>query len=296
MNLSSIVKRMKEEINGENRKDAIDLFEEMLIENIEELSNNNDFFHLPLKNILSILTKVDFALISEKIPILKNIAQNTILAHFEEKETLFLLYNIYTTENSISFEDIFAILKTFTNCPFLNQFCLLYNEKQKMPEIDYEYEIELKNKEIERLKLQISHSIKTEKPKAVASDIFNYCRKGELKCVQYLIDEEKVDVNIRDEQGKTPLHYACAKDHLPIVVFLISKGAQINAKDGRGWTPLHYAASSWGCFDVVEYLVNRGAKKNVKNAKGLTPYNLAKFDETKRILKTNEKKSQYNFI
>ena len=51
MNVNQIVQNFKEEIKGENRKDIIYEYEEQLTKNVEELSKNEDFFNLPLKNI-----------------------------------------------------------------------------------------------------------------------------------------------------------------------------------------------------------------------------------------------------
>ena len=62
MDVTSVVKKMKAEINGKNRKDVIDFLEETLIENFEETYKNEDFFQLPLNNIFSVISKIDFHL------------------------------------------------------------------------------------------------------------------------------------------------------------------------------------------------------------------------------------------
>ncbi|WP_264686029.1 MULTISPECIES: ankyrin repeat domain-containing protein [unclassified Wolbachia] len=46
------------------------------------------------------------------------------------------------------------------------------------------------------------------------------------------------NVNAKDKDGKTPLHYAsCSVHHLGMVKYLISKGADIDVKDNSGRTP-----------------------------------------------------------
>ena len=60
MNLNEFVKKLEEEIKGENKKDFINELESKLSENIEELSNNENFFNLPLNNIFSVISKVNF--------------------------------------------------------------------------------------------------------------------------------------------------------------------------------------------------------------------------------------------
>ena len=52
--------------------------------------------------------------------------------------------------------------------------------------------------------------------------------------------------------------------HLPLLVFLLENGADLNAKDEDIWTPLHFAAVN-GHLSVVQYLVNQKADINAKN-------------------------------
>ena len=72
---------------------------------------------------------------------------------------------------------------------------------------------------------------------------------------------------------------ACENGHFPIVEYLISKGANIEIKDEDGWTPLHYA-SDFEYPSIVEYLISKGADKTAKNNNGDTPYDLDKKNRT----------------
>ena len=51
-----------------------------------------------------------------------------------------------------------------------------------------------------------------------------------LPIVQYLI-EKGANIEAKGYQQKAPLHVACEKGHLPIVQYLIEKGANIEAKE-----------------------------------------------------------------
>lgn len=51
-----------------------------------------------------------------------------------------------------------------------------------------------------------------------------------------------IDVNKKDEFGKTALHHAAEKNNLPKVQQLLFWGADVNANDGGNATPLHIAA------------------------------------------------------
>ena len=81
------------------------------------------------------------------------------------------------------------------------------------------------------------------------SDIFKACKEGKLTSIQWLIDKENVDKNLRVEDYKndllkddTPIHIASKNDHLQIVHYLIQK--QNIDKDIKGngeYTLLHCA-------------------------------------------------------
>ncbi len=53
----------------------------------------------------------------------------------------------------------------------------------------------------------------------------------------------KTDLTIRDNLGRTALHWAAAKVNQAVATTLLSQGAGVRAKDNQGNTPLHYAVS-----------------------------------------------------
>lgn len=93
---------------------------------------------------------------------------------------------------------------------------------------------------------------------------------GDLSKIKSFI-KSPVDLNDKDRDGCTPLHFANSKD---VAEFLIAGGADVNAMNNSASTPLHYAA--WrGDTDVVEMLLARGVDVNAKNRFGLTPLHRA---------------------
>jgi hypothetical protein len=48
-------------------------------------------------------------------------------------------------------------------------------------------------------------------------------------------------INLKDEEGQTPLHVACLEHpvKMDIVRFLLANNADVNAIDSNGWAPLH---------------------------------------------------------
>ncbi|KAJ3534758.1 hypothetical protein NM208_g7414 [Fusarium decemcellulare] len=84
----------------------------------------------------------------------------------------------------------------------------------------------------------------------------------------------EVDINLRNHNGRSPLHLASSNGHDAIVKTLVGNGADIGAEDDANQTPLHFAAAN-GHEDVVEVLVERGARIDVRNGRGEMPLHLA---------------------
>ncbi|XP_047148709.1 acyl-CoA-binding domain-containing protein 1-like [Vigna umbellata] len=99
--------------------------------------------------------------------------------------------------------------------------------------------------------------------------IHGFAREGDmanlLKCI-----ENGVSVNLKDSEGRTPLHWAVDRGHLNVTELLLSKNADVNAKDNDGQTALHYAVT---CEreGIAEYLVKHNADINSKDNDGNSP-------------------------
>jgi len=81
------------------------------------------------------------------------------------------------------------------------------------------------------------------------------------------------DINARDNEGNTPLHFAMkrigreklpARDYEGIVRLLIERKADVHARNVAGATPLHTAAASRADASAVELLLQAGAEINRK--------------------------------
>ena len=94
-------------------------------------------------------------------------------------------------------------------------------------------------------------------------DILDFaCKEGHLQIFQYLIEKGAKDIDYQ----QTPLHIACSEGNLPVVEYLIEKGVNIEAKDFQGKTPLHWA-SEFGHTAIVKfiYLISKGARTQERN-------------------------------
>jgi len=66
-------------------------------------------------------------------------------------------------------------------------------------------------------------------------------RTGKVEQLEKLLSLG-VDMNVKDENGYSPLHWAAINGKLDCMALLIKAGADINQTDHGGWTALHYAA------------------------------------------------------
>jgi ankyrin repeat protein len=57
-----------------------------------------------------------------------------------------------------------------------------------------------------------------------------------MPAMKYLVEELKMNVNERDAQGYTPLHFAAARGDNEMIEYLVSKGADVKAIAANGRT------------------------------------------------------------
>lgn len=74
---------------------------------------------------------------------------------------------------------------------------------------------------------------------ALNGALLKAAKKSREKQVEALIRSGKVDLNVQNAKGATPLHLAVKRDNLPIVKILIAHGADPNAVDHDKNSPLH---------------------------------------------------------
>uniref|UniRef100_A0A0A9WM61 Serine/threonine-protein phosphatase 6 regulatory ankyrin repeat subunit B n=1 Tax=Lygus hesperus TaxID=30085 RepID=A0A0A9WM61_LYGHE len=111
-------------------------------------------------------------------------------------------------------------------------------------------------------------------------DVFQSLADGDLLIVEEM-KKNKVNFNIEDGEGRTPLHFAVSSGNKTLVASCIENGSKVNVKSDKGNTPLH-TASLKGDSNVVQILlenVARSEKDELINAqtleKGMTALHVA---------------------
>ena len=83
-------------------------------------------------------------------------------------------------------------------------------------------------------------------------------QQGWMNIAIDLIKKYKCDINRKDSNGRTPLHYAVINNHLEMVRYFISEQhCDPMTRDNDGNTPLHYACHHKH-IDIVQYLLSTG--------------------------------------
>ena len=105
-------------------------------------------------------------------------------------------------------------------------------------------------------------------------DIHEIAGEGKLEAVKEAVVENPGLVNLRDDDGQTPLFAACRGDHPAVVKYLVAHGADVNAKDDYLDTPMHLVAYR-GLIDPMKVLLEHKAEVNVQNHSKKTPLHYA---------------------
>ena len=98
----------------------------------------------------------------------------------------------------------------------------------------------------------------------------------------HLILNEPLDIFCLDENGSTPLHWACYSGSFETVNYLLSLKADINAQDNENITPLFLAVDN-NRENIVRILLMNGADKDLPNKKKEYPIDIARKKNYKRI-------------
>ena len=96
-------------------------------------------------------------------------------------------------------------------------------------------------------------------------------REGSFKTAAKLFDHPKIDVDLANAAGETPLMLAALKGQTDWMRRLIDRRARIELS---GWSPLHYAAAGPDTA-AVALLLDRGARIDARSPNGTTALMMA---------------------
>jgi ankyrin repeat protein len=114
---------------------------------------------------------------------------------------------------------------------------------------------------------------------AFAGPIHDAARKGDVKKIQALLQQDPKMVKENDNRGDTPLHVACLHGQVAAVQALLDAGADVNAKNSYGAFLPEDLGKEFGSSNQQDPVWLLGVKGNDARAmsNGYTPLDLAIF-------------------
>ena len=117
-----------------------------------------------------------------------------------------------------------------------------------------------------------------------AAEIHEAVRAGDPARVRAVIEKDPGQINIKDENGRTPLHWAARGANNEVLAYLVEKGADLNVLDNSGTAPLHSLASR-GNADGVRIVLAKGADINIKASNKSAPLHFAALGRRVEVLR-----------
>ena len=111
----------------------------------------------------------------------------------------------------------------------------------------------------------------------------NWWANSSLKIIKEKLISSK-NLNIRDDYGFRPLHFAVQNGEKEKVKLLLSAGVNTNAKTDHGFTPLYFAVGKKGDLEIIKMLIKFGSSLNVKDKNGITPLHYAAWGSSEKII------------
>ena len=99
----------------------------------------------------------------------------------------------------------------------------------------------------------------------------------------FLLLNEPLDIYTLDDNGSTPLHWACYSGAYEVANYLLCLKADINSRDKQQITPLFLAVDN-NRENIVRLLLMYGADKNLPNNKKIYPIDVAKKKNFTKII------------
>lgn len=105
-------------------------------------------------------------------------------------------------------------------------------------------------------------------------DIIKATKVGDIEKARLILDTDPTLINATDQEGTTPLHFACWKGYIELARLFLERGASLSVEnEGNmhwGGTPLHAAAHA-NNRAAAALLIEKGADVNHVSKNGRTP-------------------------
>lgn len=126
-------------------------------------------------------------------------------------------------------------------------------------------------------------------------------RDGNIDCVKFFVEDCGIDINIKDCNGETPLHYifrfsnySSDDQQYKNAEYLIHNGADVNIKGYDDETPLHKACHN-NTPKIAKLLLDNGANVSAQTKSKNTPLHISSRFKDIQLLKLLIDYKPYSF-
>ena len=159
MNFEDFLNKFHKELNESDNTSQnliVNKYKDTIAKNISKFSILDIFYSLPFEVICSIIDGISFDIIEDPPTFIKNIISKSISSHKTEKGLCKILENIHcNSSSSLSFEECIKIISLFKTCDICVMIDSLYSEMDQAVDVDYAFQIDEQNKEIQKLKNEL---------------------------------------------------------------------------------------------------------------------------------------------
>ena len=121
----------------------------------------------------------------------------------------------------------------------------------------------------------------------LSAELFEAVHLGYMPIVVDLVSRG-ANVNYINGRRETPMHGAASRGHLHIVKYLRARGAHLNPRTVENWIPLHHAFR-FGHEHVANYLLANRAPLYFRTRTGQTVFDIAKSTGNVRMMNLLER-------
>lgn len=97
--------------------------------------------------------------------------------------------------------------------------------------------------------------------------LFGIISKNDIKQLGTILEQGVDNINIQDQYGNTPLHYAASDNRPEMVDLLIEHGASLDSQNGSKHTPLFKAVQN-NANEAALLLISLGANTDIEDVNG----------------------------
>ena len=172
-------------------------------------------------------------------------------------EDLLLIYKFYCKKNKITDESLKNLMSYFVKLfvvrqQKINTFNCFFNSQHQIQDILLKKIVDLLNisqEEITSILFMEDHQLEDHNQaeykltdNELNNILFLAIKYNHIKLIHLLLPTScKIDVNLKDKQGKTSFFWACYHNNVIIAKMLVELGADIHIKDKKNNTPFSWA-------------------------------------------------------